>query len=195
MKIVNGIVPATQFESFSGGMPKPEIPPECLAELPFEQHALILFSRYGSLSRVAREIGCDISRLMELVRTDWWHSELQQLRREEQMLANVQLSRIVNKTLNQIEDRLDNGQIKLDALGREVNVPLSANELVRIFDTVFDKRQLLNGDATAIVADNRRLEKLNDKLSRLGVALRQNALAPDQGPNPGISDVSSQMAA
>lgn len=137
-----------------------------LAPVTLELEAVRRYAACGSLAKVSRELGIAIYELQKLQRTQWWQTELAALRREQCAIQNARLSRIHDLTLDQLEDRLEHGD--LVARGRGfVRQKLSGRDLARIADSVFKQRQLLNGEPTEI-RDNGQLEKLARKLAALG---------------------------
>jgi len=156
-----------------------------LSDMSWQLRAVQLFSQTGNLAQVARELEMTIYELQKLTRTAWWMEELALLRREEMALTNVTLTRLLDKTLVALEDRLDNGDAVLTLTGKEM-VPLDAKTLIRIADVVFDKRQLVRNLPTVIDGDSSKLASLAEKLARLGQARRDGfqdviELMPSQG--------------
>ena len=82
---------------------------------------------------------------------------------------------MLDKTLVALEDRLDNGDQVMTAMGLQ-NVPLSAKDLIRLADVVFDKRQLVRNLPTQIDGDSSKLASLAEKLSQLGQARREGVV-------------------
>jgi len=162
-----------------------------LSDMSWQLRAVQLFSQTGNLAQVARELEMTIYELQKLTRTSWWMEELALLRREEMALTNVTLTRLLDKTLVALEDRLDNGDAVLTLQGKEM-VPLDAKTLIRIADVVFDKRQLVRNLPTVIDGDSSKLASLAEKLARLGQARRDGfqdvvelmPSQPEAGGNP-----------
>src|SRR5574340_173619 len=79
------------------------------APKPLELEAVRLFALYGSLARVSRELAVPLYELQKLSRTQWWLEEVALLQRAEAAETNAKLTRLWDMTLDQIEDRLTNG--------------------------------------------------------------------------------------
>ena len=64
------------------------------------------------------------------------------------------MTRIIEKTLTQLEDRVDHGEAtgKLDADGNPVKLPMRGRDLAVAGAIIFDKRQLLRSHPTSISA-------------------------------------------
>lgn len=131
--------------------------------------AVRLFSLHGSLARVAADLHCSLYELKKLSRTDWWAREYAEIQRAEAAQLNVTLTKILDTTLEKLEDRVTEGDF-LFAGGKLQRVPLSASTLARVVEIVFDKRQLVRQLPTAIVesGENSKLEQLAQKLRALG---------------------------
>jgi hypothetical protein len=165
------------------------------SDLSWQLKAVQLFAQTGNLAQVARELEMTIYELQKLTRTQWWMDECALLRREEMALTNVCLTRLLDKTLEALEDRLDNGDKVMTAFGVQA-IPLDAKTLIRLADVVFDKRQLIRNLPTVIDGDASKLASLAEKLSRLGQARREGItnvieLMPSQpkaGGNPQMAE-------
>jgi len=143
----------------------PLVPPEKLSP---ELEAVRLFAKTGSLAAVSREMNVPIFELKKLSRSDWFQRELAELRRAEAAQLNAELTRLHDSTLAQLKDRLERGDVVFTGTGLR-RVPLSASTLARVADTVFNQRQLVRQQPTAIVEDgNKKLEALARQLRALG---------------------------
>jgi hypothetical protein len=134
--------------------------------------AVRLFISSGSMAEVARHYRVPVYEIKKLSRTALWAQELHDLRLAEMAELDTRLSSVLDSTLSQLIERVDEGNPVMTASGVQY-LPLSSNDLVRVMDVVFDKRQLVRGDATAIVASggevaNKKLERLAQRLRALG---------------------------
>ena len=146
--------------------------------------ALHVFTSVGSLTETSRQTGIPIYDLQLMSREPWWQRELQAIQREQTALENMRLSRMWGKALTKIEDALDHGQV-VHIKGRQVmikqenlvtgeieevpmRVPLNADQLARLAQVLFDQRQLVREQPTAIIASNSKLEQLAEKLTAYG---------------------------
>lgn len=153
----------------------PPAPVERLPELPDDAPLLLktvhLFSQLGSLKAVSRALGIPIYELQKLQRTQAWLDEYNALQREEMAISNVRMTRILDQTLEAIEDRLINGDYHFTG-GKAFRRPCDAKTLARLTDVIFDKRQLLRNLPTQIEASTSKLAELAEKLEALGKARR-----------------------
>lgn len=138
-----------------------------LAPINIELEAVRRYALCGSLAQVSRDLGIAIYQLQKLQRAQWWQDELAALRRESCAIKNASLERIHEKTLSELEDRLEHGDYIATASGRLIRQKLSGKDLARISEAVFKQRQLLMGEPTEI-KENGRLKGLAAKLEALG---------------------------
>ena len=96
---------------------------------------------------------------------DWFKDLVDELQREDDYSADAKLTKIVNKALDTVVDRLENGDFMFDPkAGEFVRKPLLARDVTRIADTMFDKRNLLRGKPTSISGKQ---EQISDRLVKL----------------------------
>lgn len=136
-------------------------------DISVEREAVRLFSLYGSLARVSRELNIDLYHLQKMARTQWWAEEYSQLQRLESAQKNAALTRVLDITLDKLEDRVQKGDLIYKG-GKLVRQPLTAAVLAKVADVVFDKRQLIRNQPTVILDGNSKLESLARKLRALG---------------------------
>jgi hypothetical protein len=95
----------------------------------------------GNLSAIARERGIAYNDLLDMARQPWWTAEVQGLEREANAQLKVRLTKMLGKTLDELEDRLSHGDTKLDQYGQARRVPVPARDLATISNVIFDKKR------------------------------------------------------
>jgi len=92
--------------------------------------------------------------------TSWWKPVLHEVRKSKQEELDAKLTSIIMEGADKLEDRVRNGNIKLNPRTGELNrIPMTSGELAK--DAVgipYDKRALMRGDPTS------RTEKVDPKL-------------------------------
>lgn len=156
------------------------------SDMSWQMQAVHLFAQCGSFAEVSRQMGKTLYELQKLSRTSWWQEEFNLLRREETALSNVKMSRILDKSLEELSERLEFGDTVVNE-GQTFNIPIPAKDLVRIIDVIFNKRQLIRGEPTMIEGDNKKLADLAEKLRTIGEARIQENRNP-QLANSNITD-------
>lgn len=94
----------------------------------------------------------------------WWKELESDIRNEEDSELDVKLSKVIDKSLDAVLDRVENGDFIFDSkTGKFVRKPVHMKDALSAVTQVFDKRNLLRGKPTS------RVEKQNvsDNLSKL----------------------------
>lgn len=102
--------------------------------------------------------------------TEWWHEIMSRIREEQNEELDAKLTKLVDKALDAVNDRLENGDYVYNAkTGSLSRKPVSMKDLAIVTAITVDKRQLLRGEPTS------RVEKVseNEKLSRLQQEFRK----------------------
>lgn len=96
----------------------------------------------GNFSEIARSRGIDYTSLLDLARQPWFGAEIANLEREATAQLKVRLTKMLGKTLDQLENRLAHGdQIWADHGLRLV--PVRARDLAAISSAIFAKKQAI----------------------------------------------------
>lgn len=103
----------------------------------------------GSLKKASQISGVDYENVKKW-RTEapWWDECVECARSIISEKLEDKFTSILNEALNQLGQRLETGDI-IYREGRTVKVPIKANELAKIVQVLFDKRQLIRGDVTS----------------------------------------------
>ena len=95
---------------------------------------------------------------------DWWKELETDIRTEEDSELDVKLSKIINKSLDTVMDRVENGDFLFDSkTGKFHRKPVHMKDALKVTTDLFDKRNLIRGKPTS------RVEKQNvtDSLANL----------------------------
>jgi len=96
----------------------------------------------GNLSAIARDHRISYNDLLDMARAPWWAEEVRNLEREANAQLKVRLTKMLGKTIDQLEERLDHGDVVWRDKGLRV-VPICARDLAAIASSVFDKKKLI----------------------------------------------------
>lgn len=105
---------------------------------------------------------------------NWWRELEADIRNEEDYELDVKLSKIIDKSLDAVMDRVENGDFLFDSkTGKFVRKPVHMKDALAAVTQVFDKRNLLRGKPTS------RVEKQNvtDNLAKLAAEFAKFANA------------------
>lgn len=109
-------------------------------------------------------------------REEWFHELLEDINVEHDKKIVGKLGNIVDKALDQIQDRINSGDYQYNRKTGEVTrVPAKLRDLTTATSTIVDKRQLLRGKATS------RTEKVDadGRLAKLAAEFRKFVGAKD----------------
>lgn len=137
-----------------------------VAELSAEECRQCMFDFFqsGNLSEIARKRNVHYVELLELARQPWWVEEIRNLEREANAQLKVRLTKMFGKTMDALEDRLDNGDQKWYDQGLQT-IPVSARDLAAISSVLYDKkRQIEEAETGGQSSEASRLLKLAEAL-------------------------------
>ena len=77
--------------------------------------AVVFFMLHGSLTKTSKACGIPLTTLHDWRHSEWWPELSKQVRIEKESEFQAGLSRIVTSALGEIEDRLENGDVRLVA--------------------------------------------------------------------------------
>lgn len=124
----------------------------------------------GSLKDVAFKHNVIHKEMFDAASQQWWQMEVGHLHRESSLRMKSKLTTIMNLTLDQLEDRLKNGDVLFDKNGESYRCPTSAQSLATIANVIFDKKIKLEDRSSGIIeGENKRLIDLANSLTFLVV--------------------------
>ena len=133
-------------------------------DMPKERLELVMaYLTTGNLKQAAKITGLDYAKVRKWKETaNWWNGAVQECQTRLQEELDAALTGIIHKATAEIEDRIVNGDHVYSAKNDKIiRVPVPAKSLAVTMAVVFDKRQLLRGEATSRVEKVSEEEKLN----------------------------------
>ena len=127
------------------------------------------FSVLGNASRVEEVTGVPANTINYWKTLPWWFEEMDKLRKAEDETMISGYGKIMQKTIEKLEKRLEEGDIVILRDGTQVNKPVSAKELAYISTNATNSRQKIRGEAidnaikTITIQD--RLKQLHDQFA------------------------------
>lgn len=111
--------------------------------------------------------------------TDWWKELVLQIRSEETLALDGRLSKIVDKALSVVEDRLDKGNHQYDPkTGELIRVPVNLRDSMKATADLMDRREILRKQP-----QQQQIEKtVDDRLAKLAEEFARFAKAKDITP-------------
>lgn len=110
--------------------------------------ALQTYAAYGSMQQVEKRLGIPWKTVQSWKRLDWWKSNIEAVREEADDKLDGMFTNVVHKATEAIEDRLSNGDERVDKNGDTYRVKVGARDLSIIAGTLYDKRNLVRGKTT-----------------------------------------------
>lgn len=105
--------------------------------------AVALYKVVGSLRIVSQTLGIPFDTIKVWKQKDWWREYEQEIIQEARTTRSKKLDRIINKSAELLEDRLENGDIYLGKDGEIRRKPINANTASKILTTTIDREVLL----------------------------------------------------
>jgi hypothetical protein len=103
----------------------------------------------GNMALVAASTGIDAHLLRHWKMQPWWADTEREIRATENLGIDNKLSKIVDRSLDVVQDRLENGDfIYNQKTGQIVRKPVSIKDAVSASKEMLTKRELLRGNAT-----------------------------------------------
>jgi hypothetical protein len=115
----------------------------------------------------------------------WWNQMVIDIRSEDNLQLDGKLSKVVNKSVEALLDRVQHGDFQFDQReGKLVRKPISARDASAITSDMIDRRELLQGKKVE-QKDNSR--KMDERLLKLAEEFARFAKSKDITPEfPGL---------
>lgn len=102
---------------------------------------------------------------------DWWKEMEQEIREAEDLEMSTKLKNVVEKSLDAVNDRLENGDYVWDGKrGHMVRVPVKLRDVHRVLGDTIDKRRLLQKQPNKITQQQ---TSMDDRLAQLAQQFAQ----------------------
>lgn len=106
--------------------------------------------------------------------SDWWPHLIAHIKEKHDEDIEARTTNILTKALDEVEDRIEHGdQIMNYKTGEMEYKPISGKDLTIIFGTLYDKRQLMRREPTAIsdnTSEDQRLQHLMQEFIKFSEA-------------------------
>lgn len=127
----------------------------------------------GSLPIAAATTSVPLETIRTWRRMPWWKEFENQIKEEDNQELDAKFSKIVRKTLDVIDDRIENGNFQLDPkTGRVLRVPVNLRDTHRVMSDLVDKRRVIRNEPTKIISN----DGVNDRLVKLASQFAEFAL-------------------
>lgn len=125
----------------------------------------------GNLALTAATLNIPETTMRRWKALPWWIQMVEDIRSEENLQLDAKLSKVVDKSVEALLDRVEHGDFQLDQkTGRMVRKPISARDASTVTRDMIDRRELLQGKKVQQTNDSRnvneRLLKLAEEFSK-----------------------------
>ena len=112
-------------------------------------HAACLYAVTGNLQQVSTLSDIPVGQLKSMMSEQWWEDVVQQVRREENDQITAKMTSFVEKSLDAVVERLENGDTVINLkTGETYKVPVRLRDIAMVISTFLEKRNLLRGEPT-----------------------------------------------
>lgn len=128
------------------------------------------FSVLGNATKVEEVTGVPANTINYWKTLPWWFEEMEKLRKSEDEVMVSGYGRIMQKTIEKLMERIENGDVVILKDGSKTTRPVSAKELAYISTNATNSRQKIRGEAidnaVKTITMQDRLQKLNEEFVR-----------------------------
>lgn len=115
------------------------------------------------LTHVAIELNVPLNTLRMWKISKWWQDTVKDIQSEDKQKLDAQLSKILDKSLTEMMDRLENGEYIYDQkTGKLKRTPAKLRDTTHTFNTIMDKRQLIRKEPTKITESTSTAQQLTE---------------------------------
>ena len=124
---------------------------------------------HGVMSKVSKLTNIPKTTLQDWKNSDWWEPLTVSIRTEKSDQIDSSITRILEASTAQLEDRIVNGDEILGKDGETLRLAMKGRDLATVFGITFDKRQIIRNLPTSIKAESTdsRLNQLAEKVREL----------------------------
>ncbi len=135
----------------------------------------------GTVKRAAEVTGIPYRIIREWRQQAWWTTIERKVTEELNGTLDNVLTANIHKSLEQLQDRLENGDIKVSPKGVRSRVPLPGKELAAVASLLYDKRAALRGEGfnlgEAVTVD---FSKLKDQFQNFAKEVKSAKIVSEQ---------------
>lgn len=142
----------------------------------------------GSMPMTSAICNLPIQTIRNWRRTDWWKQYTEELQYEDNIQLDAKLEKILNKSLDAVLDRVENGDVMYDPrTGKQIRIPAKLRDVQKVTNDMVDKRQLLRKVNVKQEAEPA-AQVTADHLVQLAQAFAQFATGRQAAPEVNIID-------
>ena len=140
--------------------------------------AVCLWVSGMNMREVAVQMNIPYNTIRQWRVSSWWNDIVKDIQSEDKQVTDAKLSKILDKTLDTIMDRLEHGEFIYDQkTGKVKRAPVKIRDATVAMNTVMDKRQLIRKEPTKIVEQQStaaQLQNLAEQFSAFVSGMKQS---------------------
>jgi hypothetical protein len=123
--------------------------------------AVTSYLALGKLPLVSAVVDIPVSTLRQWKLQPWWKELIDEIHREDEFELDAKLSKIIDRTLDAVVERVEHGEFILDSkTGQVKRVPVKLRDVHRVSVDLIDKRNLIRGKPTSRVEKTETVDTL-----------------------------------
>jgi hypothetical protein len=122
--------------------------------------AVTTYLAVGKLPLVEVVTGVPRSTLKQWRLQPWWKELEEEIRREDEYELDAKLSKLIDKSLDAVAERIENGEFRISKTGQIQRVPVTLKDVHRVAVDLVDKRNLIRGKPTSRVEKTETVDTL-----------------------------------
>lgn len=131
------------------------------------RRAVIEYFVTGNMKQVSMNMGIPRQTLVSWKDSDWWDGLIGEVRHEKGDEFDANLTRLIDSSFEQAQDRVENGDYRVNKEGKLIRVPMGGRDLVIAGATVYDKQRLHRNEPTSISGKSEGIEALTEKFEEI----------------------------
>lgn len=143
--------------------------------------AATVFAVVRDLEKTSNLVKIPIKDLKFFQDQPWWDEYIARVVKGKNDVLDAKITEVLDQALDVIKDRLENGEVTYNAkTGEERRLPVRARDAATVAAVLFDKRQLIRGEATSrseTLSPEAKLANLKENFEKLAKSKGINANA------------------
>lgn len=140
----------------------------------------------------ASVVGVPVGRIKAWKEEPWWKNVVGRVVKDKNDELDAALTGVIEKASTLLADRLENGDVKINfKTGEVIRAPADIKSLLMSVGIIFDKRQLLRGEATSrteSISSSQKLEELKEAFTKFSKATEIEGIYEEPPVNSPESD-------
>lgn len=113
-------------------------------------YAVVAYMVEGNSLAASKRCGINAATIRDWkTRSMWWDDAMREARRKYQDQLDSKLTDIIHTAMDEVSDRITNGDSRMTKDGDIFQVPMTGRDLAMVAAILYDKRALIRGDPTS----------------------------------------------